>query len=97
LVAQVHRARIEVLREEVLMPTTLATLGACIREGFDNPEKLAVFYIEGSASSRVHCHEVHHRLSPYLMPGSNLEKFAGTRERVREALYILETIETGTF
>lgn len=68
------------------MPVTLATLAACIREGAESAEHLALKYMIGPYASRQACRRAHSRLIAHLPPGKVEEPFGRTRRRVEEAV-----------
>lgn len=68
------------------MPLSLRTLAACVREGFSQPEQLAIFYLTGDDGARVRCHRQYTAIVSDILPGSPTEDFADTRKRVLKAL-----------
>lgn len=53
IVAMVYKNR---LSTGDILPLPLATLGSCVRDGFDRPEKLAVQHVLRAVAGRVQCH-----------------------------------------
>jgi len=88
LIAQVERQRLGPQSSLTPLPLSLGTLSACIKEGFDHPEKLAVRYALGNRASRVACHATHAAIRASIETGGAEEAFAVTLRRVREALQI---------
>jgi superfamily II DNA/RNA helicase len=93
LVTQIYRAQLEhgdAARpsddSDPTMPISLAVLGACVREGVDSPEKLALYSDRDPYASRVGCHRQFASIAGLIEPGSLYESFADTHERVAEAL-----------
>lgn len=67
------------------LAATLMTLGSCVREGLDSPEKLALRQIRPKSLPRVAVHNAYENVVPYLSEGSEGEDFDETLLRVRRA------------
>ena len=66
------------------------SLGSCVREGFDCPEKLALRRIRGGKLSRVAVHREFIELGEFLDAAPEFEGFSGLLRRVRKAVDGLE-------
>lgn len=71
--------------EDAELAATLTTLGSCVREGLDSPEKLALRQFRPSSFSRVAIHEAFEEVAPHLSEASEGEAFEETLLRVRRA------------
>jgi hypothetical protein len=89
LVAQVYRARIDQADSSRLMPLALATAAACVRNGFDAPEKLAIQFKLTPSPSRMGCHRVYDSIAERIAHGVSTETFLQTQIRVNQALSTL--------
>jgi hypothetical protein len=72
------------------MPTALGTLGACVREGVDSPEKLAVYtarHRRDPYTSRVSAHRAFAAIRNQLPPAGATEPFGDLHRRVEALLY----------
>ncbi|MDX9911196.1 MAG: DEAD/DEAH box helicase [Phycisphaerales bacterium] len=67
------------------IPLTLATSAACLREGFDRPEQLALRHGFGRLLTRVEVHALYNQLQPHLDEGPANEDFLELRRRVQMA------------
>lgn len=67
----------------------LETLGSCAREGFDQPEMLALRYVRREML-RIAVHRKFAELRPYLGRAEEHETFAGLMARVRRAALELD-------
>jgi len=68
------------------VPVGLAALGACVKEGFNNVEKLALRrYRKGGASRRV-VHWEFANIEPYLRAGTADETSSAVIRRVETAV-----------
>lgn len=67
-------------------PIALATLHSCIREGFETPEQLALYNLNGEDGARVGVHREYGYLDPRIEARSNTESFKDTQKRVREVV-----------
>jgi hypothetical protein len=72
------------------MRTTLATLGAIVREGCDSPESLAARHLAGRAISRVAARRAFETIAENLSRGDPMEDFEVTRIRVDEAMLVAQ-------
>jgi len=69
------------------MPIVLATISLCVRAGQSSPEELAVrFETHEPQAARKCVRALWIECSRYIKPGSPVESFAGTRDRVAAAL-----------
>ena len=62
------------------------TLGACVREGFDRPEKLALRWVRGRQRGRVGVHREFAVLADYGGVASESEDFKAMLARMRRAV-----------
>jgi hypothetical protein len=85
LVAQTYRYRLETSVSMVPMPISLATASACVRNGFDKPEKLAIQF-KSSTLPRIGCHHIYNSILEHLDAGESSETFFQTQARVDRAL-----------
>jgi superfamily II DNA/RNA helicase len=83
-ITRVLRGRIEHGEEAGEMPLALASLSACIREGMDGPEKLALWYQKDPSTSRVACHREYAAVSSRISTATHDETFEDTLRRVKE-------------
>lgn len=60
LLPQLYKGRIEMIEQNKKVPLELSILTTCIREGFDNPYKLAIhtYYKEVTEKSRIQVHQL---------------------------------------
>lgn len=70
----------------IIMPISLGTVAACLRQGVDSPEKLAIFHILDFEISRVRAHRIFDEIHEHLDEGDLYEKFYETLGRVRVAM-----------
>ena len=70
----------------IRMPVTLATLAACVRQGVDSPEKLAIIHVYGFDIARVQAHHIFENISDFIEEGEPFESFNRTLRRVRTAI-----------
>jgi hypothetical protein len=73
-----------------LMALGLETLGSCVREGLDRPEKLALRVARRGQLSRVAVHREFAQLSALIGEAQELEDFPGLVGRVRRAIDLSE-------
>ena len=85
LIGQTWRAYQSAEGIDAPLPLSVATLGGCIREGFDSPEKLAIQLEDSSYLTRRAVHRVHERLREAIRSGDPLEEFSETRARIKVA------------
>jgi superfamily II DNA/RNA helicase len=89
---QVLRA-VQVDRGEPLdAPVGLASLGSCVKEGFDRVEKLALRQYRKGQPTRVGVHRDFLTIEPYLAPPASNEDFAAVISRVENAVSIASLI-----
>ena len=69
---------------------SVETLGTCVREGYDRPEKLALRSIREGRLSRVAVHRDFARLSGFLDAPPEFEDFRGLRRRMQRAVDTFE-------
>lgn len=71
------------------MPLVLGTLAACTREGFDCPEKLALYFVfrRAGPTSRVLVHQMYSRIGQSQdLTGPTNETFAAMMERIERII-----------
>ncbi|MCE5200766.1 DEAD/DEAH box helicase [bacterium] len=85
LVTLLHRRCIESNSTDEQMPLTLGVLAACIKEGFDLPEKLALYAAVGGMT-RVECHRLYSMLGEHLPVADTFETLSSLKSRMREPL-----------
>jgi superfamily II DNA/RNA helicase len=83
---QVLLARAGDAAEETMPGLGLSTLGACVREGFDRSEKLALRQIMKGSVSRVAIHKEFAKIEPYLQQAAPFEDLAMAVDRVKAAM-----------
>jgi hypothetical protein len=76
------------------LPIALVTLGAAVREGMDQPEKIALRQVLGRSINRIAVHREHTNIASYLQPGSPVEAFVDLVERVRSASDLYEFVKS---
>ena len=69
---------------------SVETLGTCVREGYDRPEKLALRSIREGRLSRVAIHRDFARLNGFLDAPPEFEDFPGLRRRMQRAVNAFE-------
>lgn len=82
----VARASQDDLEESTTLAATLMTLGSCVREGLDSPEKLALRQLKPRSMTRVGVHLEFERVSPHVGEAPEGEDFDGTMVRIRHAV-----------
>jgi superfamily II DNA/RNA helicase len=85
VITRLYRRRCDI-REVNEMPSALATLAACIRQGVDLPAKLAILHIMNYDINRVRVHRFFEDIRSRLRDGQVFESFAETMRRVRIAM-----------
>ncbi|MDR3485084.1 MAG: DEAD/DEAH box helicase [Bradyrhizobium sp.] len=70
---------------EPVVPIALATLGAAVREGVDQPEKVALRQVRSRNINRIAVHREYQDIAVYLSPGGLAEAFSDVMDRVRSA------------
>jgi hypothetical protein len=90
--AQVLRALLADRGEPSDVPVSLASLGSCVKEGFDRVEKLALRQYRRGSVTRVEVHRDFLTIEPYLAPAASNEDFAGVISRVENAVSIANLI-----
>jgi hypothetical protein len=83
-ITRVFRGRIEHGEEAGDMPLALASLSACIREGMDGPEKLALWYQMDPSTSRVACQREYAAISSRISAATDDESFEDILQREKE-------------
>jgi hypothetical protein len=89
---------VKLLNEQVILgkrksiPLVLSTLGACVREGCENPSILAIRHL-GKSISRVAAPSYYKDLKEYLVDEAEDEAFEDTLKRVRQATAMLSLIK----
>lgn len=82
-VSRMARSQIEQGVEDSAVSVGLGTLGACIREGMDSPEKLAIRHLSRGEYWRKQCHRIHAYVAAHIPAGAADEVFSTTVERVQ--------------
>jgi hypothetical protein len=67
------------------IPNSFLTLGRCVREGFDHPDKTALHHVLGATVPRVVTHQSFALIAHILESGPDYEPFSDTVRRVRLA------------
>jgi hypothetical protein len=93
LPAHVFRAMNAEAEQAAEPALAMATLGSCVREGFDQLDKLALRRFRGGRSSRMAVHREFGRIEQFLTAGQANESFTRAMDRVREAVAIYELLE----
>jgi hypothetical protein len=70
---------------EMEPPVALATIGSAVKEGFDEPEKVALRQIRLGRLNRVAVHRQYAEISPYVIAPKPAESFPDVLDRVRAA------------
>jgi hypothetical protein len=87
LVVQVYRRQREVSSgQDPRLPVAFATHGRCIREGFDDPDKLALRQVLGALFPRVAVHNRYAEIERFISPGNTYESMDDAVGRIRRAL-----------
>ncbi len=86
LPGQVFRA----VRSDIGMPTdpplSMSLLGSCVKEGFDQAEKFALFQIKGKRKSRRQTHQKYELIERFIDEPAPGEDFGQLLNRVRRAI-----------
>ena len=85
----VYRKMLEDLCSEDIIPAAFGSLAGCIREGFDCPEKLAMYHIsiKQELTSRVQIHQKFDELEIEEVPDGTIESYDVLSKRVWEVLH----------
>src|SRR5579872_1983136 len=86
LVQVFQKHRLATGGQEPVLPLEFAKLGRCFREGFDDPDKLALRQVVGGIMPRVAEHARYAELEQYLKPGPQQETFPDAVFRMRRAI-----------
>jgi len=80
---------LEDLCSEDIIPAAFGSLAGCIREGFDCPEKLAMYHIsiKQGLTSRVQIHQKFDELEIEEVPDGTIESYDVLSKRVWEVLH----------
>jgi superfamily II DNA/RNA helicase len=78
---------------EAVVPIGLATLGAAVREGVDQAEKVALRQIRSRRLSRTAIHREYAKLTKYVLLPRPLETFSDVIDRVRVAVNFYDAIQ----
>lgn len=84
--AQVLRALMAERGEETETPVGLASLGSCVKEGFDKVEKLALRQYRKGRATRRGVHQEFATIEPYLATPVSDENFSAVIRRVESAV-----------
>jgi superfamily II DNA/RNA helicase len=82
---QVLRAKAGMEAENLLPGMGLVALGACVREGYDSVDKLALRQVLKGGMSRVATHAEFERIRPFVRIADSPEDLSMATERIREA------------
>jgi superfamily II DNA/RNA helicase len=88
--AQILRALREEGGDDREVPVTLAMLGSCVKEGFDQVEKLALRQHHRGHASRRQIHREFASIENYVPLAASGENFAATISRIETALSIAD-------
>lgn len=89
LPAQVFQSMHKDSMEVVDLPVGLEALGSCVREGFDQTEKLAFWQYKKRTIARRSVHREFKLIEPYLKPVSPGEKLTSVIDRIKNTLKII--------
>lgn len=92
ILTQVIRSRSVADMDISEIPLVISTLGACVREGFDKIEKLALHQTYKPKHARVITHRVFDRIKNYIPQAIALEGYGELTERVKAGLAIEEML-----
>ena len=68
-----------------VVPGALATIGAAVREGVDQPEKVALRQVRSRRLNQIAVHREFQNIVDYLTPAAPTEAFSDVMDRVRRA------------
>jgi hypothetical protein len=71
----------------------LAALAAAVREGVDQPEKVALRQVRSRQLNRVAIHREYLSISQYLVPAGPAEIYQDVVDRVRSAVEIYDVLQ----
>jgi hypothetical protein len=87
LVVQMYRRQQQVSSgQEPPLPLAFATHGRCVRDGFDDPDKLALRQVLGALYPRVAVHNRYSEIEGVIRRGGTYETMDDAARRVRRAL-----------
>jgi hypothetical protein len=92
VVSQVVRAQKIDETGEGEIPLSIGTLGACVREGFDQVEKLILHYQFTPRLARIETHQKFDLIREFLPAASSAEDFARITLRLKAALATYELL-----
>lgn len=72
--------------DNIQMPTVLATLAACLRQGVDSPAKLAILQLNHYEITRVRANRIFENIAERLGVSDSFESFGLTKNKVRIAM-----------
>ena len=76
------------------VPIALATLGAAVREGVDQPEKVALRQIRSRRLNRIAVHREYQLIAGHVSPGGPTEAFSDLVDRVRGAVDLYDFLQS---
>ena len=76
------------------VPIALATLGAAVREGVDQPEKVALRQIRSRRLNRIAVHREYQAIAGYVSPSGPTEAFSDLVDRVRTAVDLYDFLQS---
>lgn len=84
----VYRKMIENIGSEDVIPAAFGSLAGCIREGFDCPEKLAMYHItiKQGLTSRVQIHQKYDEVEIEEVPDGTVESYDDLSKRIWKVL-----------
>lgn len=78
---------------EPVVPIALATLGAAVREGVDQAEKVALRQVRSRRPNRIAIHREYANIAIYVSPAGPAEAFSDVIDRVRSAVDFYDLIQ----
>jgi superfamily II DNA/RNA helicase len=79
---------------EPMVPIALATLGAAVREGVDQPEKVALRQARSRRLNRIAVHREYQNIAEYVSPAGPTDTFSDMLDRVRSALDLYDFLQS---
>jgi superfamily II DNA/RNA helicase len=93
VLSQVHRRAVLEDATGHNVPLVLVELGQLIRDGFDDPEKLALHRITKAPKGRVVTHQTYREIDKFINQGERSEDFAETIRRVSDGYEIWSMLQ----
>jgi superfamily II DNA/RNA helicase len=79
---------------EPVVPIALATLGAAVREGFDQPEKIALREARSRRLNRIAVHREYQNIAAHVTAAGPAEAFSDLLNRVKSAVDLYEFLQS---